>query len=255
MARPPRVSSVEIAIAVPPPPRSRRGSRRTLHAVTISSCRLRSISLKTSLEAPRRRLNRLPGQRQWTKLQKSFLSASCPQPSLGTVGEESHPEDDCAAGLTHTEIGVAAPGTVSDEDDDDEDDALEAVGEGVLPWNRGRAAVVHGRTRVRLREGPQATQQLVHRRTRRRATTRAAETPTLRVAPAPAKGQEHRRAGGPGRGTWEKKKKKGRRVFRRNRQTSGVRALAPPWGPGRVAPARAVMPTRQPRVGAKEDTS
>ncbi len=43
------------AISAAPPPGTNLGSRRTLRATCIASCRLRSTSLSTSLDAPRSR--------------------------------------------------------------------------------------------------------------------------------------------------------------------------------------------------------
>ena len=45
-----------IAISVAPPPGARVGSKKTLRATDIASARLRSISLMTSLDGPRRRM-------------------------------------------------------------------------------------------------------------------------------------------------------------------------------------------------------
>ncbi|ANB12099.1 hypothetical protein AWJ20_335 [Sugiyamaella lignohabitans] len=54
-------SRTERAISVAPPPGDSLGSKHTLRATDMASCKLRSISDKISLEGPRNRIVQAPG--------------------------------------------------------------------------------------------------------------------------------------------------------------------------------------------------
>mmetsp|Transcript_12217 Transcript_12217/g.44573 ORF Transcript_12217/g.44573 Transcript_12217/m.44573 type:complete len:246 (+) Transcript_12217:1563-2300(+) len=75
-------SAREMAISTAPPPGSSRGSLTTLRATPIASCRLRSTSLSTSREAPRKMMVQALGSSQSTKKVKysspSFLTSKRP---------------------------------------------------------------------------------------------------------------------------------------------------------------------------------
>mmetsp|Transcript_40509 Transcript_40509/g.95940 ORF Transcript_40509/g.95940 Transcript_40509/m.95940 type:complete len:216 (-) Transcript_40509:917-1564(-) len=61
---------VAMAISTAPPPGRRVGSRATLRATSMQSCRFRSTSLRRSLEGPRRRMVQALGDLQSTKNEK-----------------------------------------------------------------------------------------------------------------------------------------------------------------------------------------